>query len=67
MSFHTVDEIWVEEITGMVIDRFQLSLEVGEFPKVNFSIFMNAFVEKLSKEKLEKLIEYCVKELKCRT
>lgn len=67
MSFKTVNEYWIEEINGMVIYRFQLNLEVGELPKVNFSIFMRAFVEKLSKEKLKKLIEYCEMRLECLT
>ena len=67
MCFRTFEEIWWEEITGMIIDRFQLSMEVGSLPKVNFHICMNTLVEKLPKEKLEKLEKYCKEELKCRT
>jgi len=57
--------IWWEEITGMIIDRLQINMEVGSLPKVNFNICMNVLVEKLPKEKLEKLIKYCEERLKC--
>jgi len=60
------EDIWWEEITGMIINKFQLSMEVGSLPKTNFTICMNALVEKQSDENLEKLKGLVEKEIKRR-
>ena len=66
MSFKTWEDIWWEEINGMIVDRFQLSMEVGSLPKTSFHICMNLLIEKQSNENLQKLKDLVEKEIKSR-
>ncbi len=59
MSFNVA---WWEEkdrmivnITGMFITKLTTTIEVGSLPKVDFEMHVNAFLEKLTEDELEKM------------
>ena len=60
----SLNSIWWEtnellhvSVSGMFITKLTTTFEVGSLPSVNFDMNVNAFLEKLSEDELEKIFE----------
>ncbi len=54
-SVWNVDDLMYASVTGMILTEVSVRLKVGELPKVDFTMNVNAFLQKLSEEELDKI------------
>ena len=56
-SLWNADDLMYVSVTGMTLTEVSVRLKVNELPKIDFTMNVNAFLQKLSEEELDKVKE----------
>jgi len=56
-----VDDLMYVEVTGMVLTNISVRLTIEQLPKVDFTMNINSFLQRLSEEELDKIKKLIIK------
>jgi len=56
-----VDDLMYVEVTGMVLTNINVRLTIEQLPKVDFTMNINSFLQRLSEEELDKIKKLIIK------